>query len=200
MAVAPGAALALASALVFGQALSGDPGKAKVLVATNCVACHGPDGNSSDPRNPKLAGLQPEYLYKQLNDFKAGRRRSEIMEPIVSVLTGDDFANLAAYYSAQKPAPGVVRDPKLAEQGRKIYHDGKPEVGLPSCSGCHYPKGEGTSRFPRIAGQHAEYTYLQLRAFKEARRENDRGLAMQSVTLNMTDADMRAVAEYMAGL
>jgi cytochrome c553 len=195
-----GAALALASAVAFGQAASGDPEKARVLASTNCVACHGADGNSSEPRYPKLAGLQPEYIYKQLNDFKAGKRQSEIMAPIVAVLNAEDFANLAAYFGAQRPAPGAVRDPKLAEQGRKIYHEGRPEVGLPSCSGCHYEKGEGTSRFPRIAGQHAEYTYQQLKLFKEAKRENDRGLAMQSVALNMTDADMRAVAEYVAGL
>lgn len=197
---AAGAALGLASALAFGQAASGDPEKARVLASTNCVACHGSDGNSTEPRFPKLAGLQREYILKQLNDFKAGKRQSEVMAPIVAVLNADDFANLAAFYSAQKPVPGVVNDPKLAEQGRKIYLEGKPEVGLPSCSGCHYEKGEGTSRFPRIAGQHAEYTYQQLKAFKEARRENDRGLAMQSVALNMTDADMRAVAEYVAGL
>lgn len=197
---AAGGALALASALAFGQAAGGDPAKAKVLATTNCVACHGPDGNSTEPRYPKLAAVQPEYLYKQLNDFKAGKRKSEIMAPIVAVLNSDDFANLAAYYAAQKPAPGVVKDAKLAEQGKKLYHEGKPDVGVPSCSGCHYDKGEGTTRFPRIAGQHAEYTYQQLKAFKEARRENDRGLAMQSVALNLTDADMRAVAEYVAGL
>lgn len=197
---AAAAALAVASAVAFGQATSGDPAKAKVLATTNCVACHGADGNSTEPRYPKLAGLQPEYIYKQLNDFKAGKRQSEIMAPIVAVLNPEDFANLAAYYSAQKAAPGAVKDAKLAEQGKKIYHEGKPDVGVPSCSGCHYDKGEGTSRFPRIAGQHAEYTYQQLKAFKEARRENDRGLAMQSVALNMSDADMRAVAEYVAGL
>ncbi|HSD60221.1 MAG TPA: c-type cytochrome [Burkholderiales bacterium] len=197
---AAGVSLALASAIAFGQATSGDPAKAKVLASTNCVACHGADGNSSEPRYPKLAGLQPEYIYKQLNDFKAGKRQSEIMAPIVAVLSPDDFANLAAFFSAQKAAPGTVKDPKLAEQGKKIYHEGKPDVGVPSCSGCHYDKGEGTSRFPRIAGQHAEYTYQQLKAFKEAKRENDRGLAMQSVALNMSDADMRAVAEYVAGL
>jgi cytochrome c553 len=198
--VAAGATFGLVSALAFGQAATGDPEKAKVLASTNCVACHGPDGNSAEPRYPKLAGLQREYLYKQLNDFKAGKRQSEVMAPIVAVLNAEDFANLAAFYSEQKPAPGVVKDPKLAEQGRKIYQEGKPEVGLPACSGCHYDKGEGTSRFPRVAGQHAEYTYQQLVAFKDAKRENDRGLAMQSVAINMTEADMRAVAEYLAGL
>ena len=198
--VAAVAALGLVSAGAFGQAATGDAAKAKVLATTNCVACHGPDGNSTEPRYPKLAGLQREYLYKQLNDFKAGKRQSEIMAPIVAVLNAEDFANLAAFYSEQKPAPGAIKDPKLAEQGRKIYHEGKPDVGVPACSGCHYDKGEGTSRFPRVAGQHAEYTYQQLKLFKEAKRENDRGLAMQSVALNMTDADMRAVAEYLAGL
>ncbi|HEX9180748.1 MAG TPA: c-type cytochrome [Burkholderiales bacterium] len=198
--VAAGTALALASALAFGQAASGDPEKAKVLASTNCVACHGPDGNSTEPRYPKLAGLQREYIYKQLNDFKAGKRQSEIMAPIVAVLSTEDFANLAAFYSEQKPARGAVKDPKLAEQGKKIYQEGKPDVGVPACAGCHYDKGEGTSRFPRVAGQHAEYTYQQLKAFKDAKRENDRGLAMQSVAINMTDADMRAVAEYLAGL
>jgi cytochrome c553 len=110
------------------------------------------------------------------------------------------MASLAAYYAEQKPKPGEARDAKLVEAGRKLYADGIPDVGLPSCSGCHYPDGMGTPRFPRVAGQHAEYTYQQLKDFASGKRENDRGLAMQSVANRMNDQQMKAVSEYIAGM
>lgn len=182
------------------QAQIVDRTKAAAIVERLCVACHGVDGNSPQPAHPKLAGLQPEYLLKQLRDYKKSARKSEVMEPMVKELAEDDMASLAAYYAGQKPKPGEARDAKLAEAGRKLYNDGIPDVGLPSCSGCHYPDGMGTPRFPRVAGQHAEYTYQQLKDFASGKRENDRGLAMQSVANRMNDQQMKAVSEYMAGM
>jgi cytochrome c553 len=183
-----------------GHAQTVDKAKARAVVDRLCVACHGADGNSPQPAHPKLAGLQPEYLLKQLRDYKKGARKSDVMEPMVKELTDDDMASLAAYYAEQKPKPGDVRDAKLLEAGRKLYNDGIPDVGLPSCSGCHYPDGMGTPRFPRVAGQHAEYTYQQLKDFASGKRENDRGLAMQSVANRMNDQQMKAVSEYIAGM
>jgi cytochrome c553 len=193
-------ATCLAGAVPGAHAQGVDRAKAREIVDRLCVACHGVDGNSSQPAHPKLAGLQPEYLLKQLRDYRKGLRKSALMEPIVKDLTEDEMAGLAAYYAEQKPKPGETRDAKLAEWGRKLYNDGIPDVGLPSCSGCHYGDGVGTPRFPRVAGQHAEYTYQQLRDFASGKRENDRGLSMQSVANRMTDEQMKAVAEYIAGM
>jgi cytochrome c553 len=190
--------LAAAGSTAYAQTV--DKAKARAIVDRLCVACHGVDGNSPQPAHPKLAGLQPEYLLKQLRDYKKGARKSEVMEPMVKELAEDDMASLAAYYAEQKPKPGEARDAKLLEAGRKLYNDGIPEVGLPSCSGCHYPDGMGTPRFPRVAGQHAEYTYQQLKDFASGKRENDRGLAMQSVANRMNDQQMKAVSEYIAGM
>lgn len=192
------ACLAASGATAQAQAI--DKAKARGIVDRLCVACHGVDGNSPQPAHPKLAGLQPEYLLKQLRDYKKGARKSDVMEPMVKELADDDMASLAAYYAEQKPKPGEARDAKLVEAGRKLYNDGIPEVGLPSCSGCHYPDGMGTPRFPRVAGQHAEYTYQQLKDFSSGKRENDRGLAMQSVANRMNDQQMKAVSEYIAGM
>jgi cytochrome c553 len=187
-------------ATAAAQAQAADRAKAREIVDRLCVACHGVDGNSPQPAHPKLAGLQPEYLLKQLRDYKKGARRSEVMEPMVKALADEDLASLAAYYAEQTPNAGEARDAKLAEAGRTLYDSGIPQVGLPSCSGCHYPDGMGTPRFPRIAGQHAEYTYQQMKDFASGRRENDRGLAMQSVASRMNDQQMKAVAEYVAGM
>jgi cytochrome c553 len=194
------AAAWLAAAAPAAHAQTVDKAKARTIVDRLCVACHGVDGNSPQPAHPKIAGLQSEYLLKQLRDYKKGLRRSEIMEPMVKELTDDDMASLAAHYAEQKPRPGAARDAKLVEAGRKLYNDRIPDVGLPSCSGCHYPDGMGTPRFPRVAGQHAEYTYQQLKDFASGKRENDRGLAMQSVANRMNDQQMKAVSEYVAGM
>jgi cytochrome c553 len=194
------AAACLAATGATAQAQTVDKAKARAIVDRLCVACHGVDGNSPQPAHPKLAGLQPEYLLKQLRDYKKGARKSEVMEPMVKELAEDDMASLAAYYAEQKPKPGEARDAKLVDAGRKLYNDGIPDVGLPSCSGCHYPDGMGTPRFPRVAGQHAEYTYQQLKDFASGKRENDRGLAMQSVANRMNDQQMKAVSEYVAGM
>jgi cytochrome c553 len=181
----------------------GDTEKGKLIASQVCLACHGIDGNGTEPTNPefpKLAGKQPEYLFKQLKDFKAGKRKNEIMAGMVASLTPDDMANIALYYAGQKAKPGVIKNPALVAQGKKIYMDGNPDAGVPACAGCHEVDASGYALFPHLAGQHAEYTFLQLMRFNTGERDNDKGLAMQSVTAKMTEQEMKAVAEYLAGV
>lgn len=181
----------------------GDPEKGKAIAAQVCVACHGIDGNGTDPTNPefpKLAAKQPEYLLKQLKDFKAGKRKNEIMSGMVASLGPDDMANLALYYAGQKARPGMVKSPALVALGKKVYMDGNPDSGVPACAGCHEADALGYATFPHLAGQHPEYTFLQLKRFNTGERDNDKGLAMQSVTAKMTEQEMKAVAEYLAGV
>lgn len=181
----------------------GDPEKGKQIAAQVCVVCHGIDGNGTEPTNPefpKLAGKQPEYLFKQLKDFKAGKRKNEIMVGMTANLTLDDMANISLYYAGQKAKPGVVKNSALVAQGKKIYMDGNPDAGVPACAGCHEADATGYGTFPHLAGQHTEYTFLQLMRFNTGERDNDKGLAMQSVTAKMTEQEMRAVAEYLAGV
>jgi cytochrome c553 len=181
----------------------GDPEKGKQIASQVCLVCHGIDGNGTEPTNPefpKVAGKQPEYLLKQLKDFKAGKRKNEIMAGMVATLTPDDMANLALYYAGQKAKPGVVKNSALVAQGKKIYLDGNPDAGVPACAGCHEADASGYAFFPHLAGQHIEYTFLQLKRFNTGERDNDKGLAMQSVTAKMTEQEMKAVSEYLAGV
>ena len=168
-----------------------------------CATCHGIDGNGTTPPNltfPKLAGLQVEYLNKQLKDFKAGKRKSVIMAPMVASLTAEDMQAIAGYYAAQKPAPGSVNSPEILSRGKKMHLDGDENLGVPACAGCHEVTALGVPKYPRLAGQHAEYIYQQLKLFQSGERDNDRGLPMQSVAVKLSDKDMRAVAEYLGSL
>jgi cytochrome c553 len=199
------AILALSSACTAFAAppVKGDAKKGETIATQVCAACHGPDGNGITPPNPdypKLAAKQPEYLLKQLKDFGVGKRKNDIMSGMVASLSPDDMANLALYYAAQKNKPGVVNSPELLDFGRKFYADGNPDQGVPACAGCHQPDGSGTSAYPHLAGQHASYTYQQLKRFASGERENDRGLVMQSLAMRMTEQEMKAVSEYVASL
>lgn len=179
----------------------GDPEKGRQIAAQVCVACHGLDGNGTEPVNPefpKLAAKQPEYLFKQLKDFKAAKRKNDIMAAMVTNLAPEDMANIALYYSGQKAKPGTVKNAGLLAQGKKVYLEGNPESGVPACAGCHEPDALGYGTFPHLAGQHVEYTLLQLKRFNTGERDNDKGLAMQSVTSKMTEDEMKSVAEYLA--
>jgi len=185
------------SGMGFQPAVADD---ATAIVTTVCVACHGADGNSVAPMFPKLAGQRPEYLAKQLKEFLASKRKNEIMAPMIASLKGDDVPGLAAYFSAQKPVPAGVADSKLAEAGKKIYDDGNEESGVPACVGCHQANAAGNEQFPRLAGQFQAYTLQQLADFKAGVRTNDKGKLMRVVAGRMTDDEMKAVAEYLAGL
>lgn len=181
----------------------GDAEKGKQIVAQVCLACHGMDGNGTEPTNPefpKIAGKQGDYLLKQLKDFKSGKRKSDVMSGLVAGLSPDDMANLAVYFSMQKNKPGTVKSPELVEPGRKFYNEGSPDNGVPACSGCHLPDATGTDKYPHLAGQHAAYTLQQLKRFASSERENDRGLVMQSLAMRMSEQEMKAVSEYIMGL
>lgn len=195
------AALAATSALANPTATKGDPKAAETIVNQVCLACHGVDGNSVAAANPKLAGMNEEYLYKQLSEFKSGARKNPVMGGIVKDLTDTDMKNLAAYFSLQQPKPGTAKDAELAKHGEKIYRGGVLGAGVPACASCHGPQGKGIpTQFPRLAGQHADYIYAQLNAFRVGARANDAAKMMRTIAAKMTDADMKAVAAYIQGL
>src|ERR671938_309180 len=196
-----GLAVALAAASV---ALAQD--KVPGVASHVCAACHGPDGNSVAAANPKIAGQIPEYLQKQLRDFKAqdGKkplRESPIMNGMVANLSDADVKALAAYYGGQAQKPAAAADKELATQGQKLWRGGDIAHGIPACAGCHGPAGAGIpAQFPRLSGQFAEYIVTQLTAFREGKRANDRNGVMRGVAAHMNDGQIRAVAEYAAGL
>ena len=169
------------------------PGHADTLaiVKGSCAACHGEDGNSVAPTFPKLAGLQVEYLEKQLRDFMTGKRASELMAPAMAALKPADVAALAAYYAAQKPQPNTVGDAALAARGKQIFDDGNTDSGVPACVGCHQPGGAGNERYPRLAGQHQAYAAQEMRRFRSGERNNDRARVMRAVAAHERRRDRR---------
>jgi cytochrome c553 len=170
---------------------------------TLCTGCHNEDGNSTVPDFPKLAGLDPVYISKQISDFKKYKRVSEIMGPMAAQIPDADVPKLAAYFSKQKRTVGtvgVVTDSKLAAQGQQIYDDGIVSSAVPACSGCHGEKGEGTELFPRLAGQHTVYVMTQLNNFKNIVRNNDAKKVMRAIASRMNDQEMKAAAEYITSL
>src|SRR5690606_38167675 len=182
-----------------------EPAKAEKIAAEVCAACHGQDGNSAAPTNPKIAAQHPEYLRKQLMDFKdpegdaPAARQSPIMTPLVADLTEEDMRNLAAYYSAQAAKPSAARAKDLVELGRDIYRGGIEEKGVPACSGCHGPTRSGIpAPYPSTRGQFAEYTEAQLVAFRSGARANNP--AMTAIASRLSDREIKAVSDYAAGL
>ncbi len=186
--------------LVSNYSYAGDPAKGKTLSQT-CVACHNVDGNSVSPIWPKLAGQHADYLVKQLQDFKQGKRINAQMTAMVASLSDQDMADLAAYYASQKIKTGSAK-PELIESGQQIYRAGDSQAGIPACMACHGPAGAGNpgAHYPSVAGQHAAYTATQLKAFKSEERNNDENNVMRSITGPMTNAQIEAVSEYIQGL
>lgn len=179
----------------------GDAVKAQEIVTKVCTACHTADGNSTNPIYPVLAGQHPEYLAKQLTEFRSGGRMNATMAPNAAKLSDADILNLAAHFSAQQPKPRKAKDAALAEEGRKLYMGGNQGSGVPACAACHGPTGAGIPvQFPRLSGQHAKYVLSQLQHFRSGDRANDGGKMMQVIARKMTDPEMRAVAEYISGL
>lgn len=195
-----------AAAVLAAQALAQDAAKAQSIAAQVCAACHAADGNSTAPANPKIAGQIPEYLHKQLLDFKAqgGKkpaRESPIMMGMVANLSEADMKGLAAFYAGQKLKPAAASDKNLVAAGQRLWRGGNAASGVPACAGCHGPAGAGMpAQYPRIAGQYADYLASQLKAFKEGGRANDPNGMMRAVAARLTDREIRAVAEYAAGL
>jgi cytochrome c553 len=199
------------SALVFsvhgeGAPPAGDPAKGESIATKVCSACHGPDGNSPAPANPKLAGQHAEYTAKQLANFKPQdgkppERQNPIMAGMAASLSADDIRDVAVYFERQKPQPRAARDPKLVRQGQAIYRGGIAVRGVAACTGCHGPTGAGIpAQFPRLAGQYAEYTALQLKAFRNGERGNDPNRMMRTIAERLSDQEIAALADYIAGL
>lgn len=183
------------SAFAAGDAAAG---QAK---AAACAACHGPDGNSFNPEWPKLAGQHPDYIAKQLKDFKAGVRQDPLMSPMAAPLSDQDILDLAAFFSSQKTQLGEA-DPNLVAAGEKVYRGGNAASGVSACAACHSPTGAGNpgAMFPRVSGQYAAYVTKQLQNFKTGARTNDAGQMMRGIASKMTDEEIQAVASYMQGL
>jgi cytochrome c553 len=193
--------VAFASISITPAQATGDPVKAQSIVNQVCAACHGLDGNSPLPANPTLAGQHPEYLLKQLTEFKAGTRSNPVMAGMVANLSLDDMRNLAAYYSSQTPKQMGARDKDLVAQGRKLFRGGNSANGTAACAGCHSPNGAGIpALYPRLASQHADYVVAQLKAFRAGDRTNDPNLMMRSTAVKLTDKEIAALAEYISGL
>ncbi|MDT3706987.1 MAG: c-type cytochrome [Thiobacillus sp.] len=192
---------AFAATPAAAPASKGDPKAGESIVNQVCAACHSVDGNSVIPANPKIAGLNAEYINKQLTEFKSGARQNPIMAGMVAGLSPQDMLNVSAYFAAQQPKPDTSKDQQQALLGQKIYRGGVQGTGVPACASCHGPQGNGVPvQFPRLAGQHADYTYVQLNAFRLGERSNDAAKMMRTIAAKMSDADMKAVASYIQGL
>jgi len=192
---------------------SGDIEAGQTKAAT-CMGCHGADGNSLMSNFPKIAGQGEGYLFKQLQDFKSGARPSALMAGVVATLSEQDMMDLAAYFASQTVSENSAKaDAETIELGRKIYIGGKKDTQTTACIACHGPKGLGipSAKFPAVGGQYAEYTAQQLIAFRQSSfnlqtgsddyaRENDYEGMMRNVTKSLTNVEIEALAQYIAGL
>ena len=164
-----------------------------------CAACHGVDGNSQIVINPKLAQQHPAYLIKQLHDFKDDKRADPVMKGFAMMLSGEEMNNISAWLAQQKAQPGYATDKELVQLGERIYRGGIADRNIAACASCHSPNGAGIpSQYPRLAGQHADYTIKQLNTFRDGSRNNS--VQMRDVAAKMTDREIKAVADYIAGL
>ena len=197
------AALLAAPAIAAAQDAKGpakpDLAKGEAKYTQVCAACHGADGNSGIPANPKLASQHPQYLLKQLQEFKSGKRANAIMTGFASMLSDEDMKNISAWLAAQKAKPGFAKDKELVALGERIYRGGIPDRQIAACAGCHSPNGAGIpAQYPRMSGQHADYTEAQLTAFRAGARSNS--VQMNQVAAKMNDREIKAVSDYLAGL
>ena len=173
--------------------------KGEASYTSVCAACHAADGNSAIPVNPKLSQQHPEYLVKQLQEFKSGKRANAVMSGMAAILSDQDMLNVAYWLNTKTAKPGFAKDKELVSLGERIYRGGIADRQVPACAGCHSPNGAGIpSQFPRLAGQHADYAVAQLTAFRDGIRKNS--LQMTGVAAKMNDREIRAVADYVAGL
>ncbi|MBS0544366.1 MAG: cytochrome c4 [Proteobacteria bacterium] len=198
--------LLLVAGSLHAQTAAPDLAKAKQTAETVCAACHNADGNSAIPANPKLAGQHADYLYKQLHEFKSWEgkkavRENAIMSAMAAGLEEADMKGLAEYFASQTQKPEPAKNVATIDQGQKIWRGGIPAKGVPACAACHGPAGAGLpAQYPRLSGQFADYTEAQLKAFRDGVRANDPNRMMRMIALKMTDPEMKAVADYAAGL
>ncbi len=173
--------------------------KGEATFAAVCAACHGADGNSGTPTYPKLSQQHPEYLVKQLQEYKAGKRKNAIMQGFAATLSDSDMKNVAYWATSKKAKPGFSKEKELVTLGERIYRGGITDRQIAACAGCHSPTGGGIpSQYPRLSGQHSEYTAAQLTAFRDGVRTNS--LQMTQVAAKLNDKEIRAVSDYIAGL
>lgn len=181
------------------KAAKPDTAKGSATFAQVCASCHGADGNSGSPANPKLAGQHPEYIVKQLTEFKTGKRANAIMSGFASQLSEADMKGIAYWLAEQKPKTGFAKDKENVALGERIYRGGIADRSIAACAGCHSPNGAGIpAQFPRVSGQHADYTTAQLIAFRDGVRKNS--TQMSQIAAKMNDKEIKAVSDYMAGL
>ena len=197
------AASLLIAAPVFaateGEPAGADLARGQSISTQVCAACHAADGSRGAPVNPIIAGQHPEYLVKQLAEFKSGKRENPIMKGMAAALSEEDMVNVAAFYASKQAKPGFARHKDTIRLGEKIYRGGILERKVPACAGCHGPTGVGIpAQFPRLSGQHSEYTEAQLIAFRSGGRVNS--AQMMAIAAPMSDREIKAVADYVAGL
>ncbi|TXH98991.1 MAG: cytochrome c4 [Pseudomonas sp.] len=187
---------------ITGVAQAAGDAKAGQTKAAMCGACHGADGNSAAPNFPKLAGQGERYLLKQMNDIKSGNRTVLEMTGLLTNMSEQDMADIAAYYASQSMSVGAA-DPALVKAGEALYRGGKLAEGMPACTGCHSPDGAGNDAagFPQLGGQHAQYVAKQLTDFREGNRTNDGdSMMMRSVAAKLSNKDIQAISSYIQGL
>ena len=173
--------------------------KGEATFTAVCAACHGADGNSGTPAYPKLSQQHPEYLVKQLQEYKSGKRKNAIMQGFAATLSDADMKNIAYWATSKQAKPGFAKEKELVTLGERIYRGGVSDRQIPACAGCHSPTGAGIpSQYPRLKGQHSEYTAAQLTYFRDGVRTNS--LQMNQVAAKLNDKEIRAVADYIAGL
>ena len=190
-----GAAVASAAAKAPKADLAAGEAKATQV----CAACHAADGSRGAPSFPILQGQHPEYLVKQLQEFKSGKRKNAVMAGMAAPLSDDDMRNVAAFYASKKAKEGFAQNKDTVALGEKIYRGGIAAKSVPACAGCHSPNGAGIpAQYPRLGGQHAEYTKTQLTAFRQGERTNSAPMA--TIAANLSDKEIAALSDYIAGL
>ena len=183
------------SSVSFAQA---DEARAKKIISGSCFLCHGAEGDSSSEIFPRLAGQHSEYIAKQLENFKSGKRNNTAMRDMVAKLTPDEMLAIGRYFEKQSVPVEAPKDAGLAAVGKYIYHNGNKYSGVPACASCHGAEAKGTVALPRLASQFAIYTETQLKQFNTRERNNDNAV-MHSIVAKMTPLEMSAVAEYLSG-
>jgi cytochrome c553 len=199
---------AFASVLMVGSVVANeaapkaakpDLAKGEAIVAGVCAACHAADGNSMIPANPKLAQQHPEYILKQLQEFKSGKRANPVMMGFAAQLSPEDMRNVAYFVASKAATPGFAKEKETVALGEKIYRGGIADRQIAACAGCHGPNGSGMpAQYPRLSGQHADYTVSQLTQFRDGVRKNS--VQMTQVAAKMNDREIKAVSDYIAGL
>jgi cytochrome c553 len=196
------AAVLSALAAIAVPAAAADPqvmARGEEIVQSKCFICHGAEGESSSPAFPRLAGQNANYMVRQLNDYKSGRRKSSTMQPMVEDLNEADFKALGAFFATRPTHGHEVADPELAAVGLYIFKRGNPDSGVAACASCHGANAHGTESLPRLAGQHAQYTLNQLKQFNKRERTNDNAV-MHGIASKLTELEAKGVASYLSGL